>query len=704
MKKNFLKITSALVLGTGVLFTTETDVEAAPAEDTFTVIHTNDMHGRMNESPREMEGTLLSRLKTYVDQYDPDLLLDGGDAIQGLPMANLNDGVYMVDAMIEIGYDAMAVGNHEFDFGYDNIQEIKNKLAPESNMSLLSSNVEKDGELSFKAYDIVEKSGKKIAIIGFTTPETLGKTHPDNTVGVEFLDIETQAKKYIDEILANHDDIDLFAPIAHLGTDGETKDEDRGDFLSQKIADYLADEKESDIPVLFVDGHSHTEEEDRFGRDNLLYVQTGEHLNNVGHVELNFDDFTKSTAKLVPTEEIEAGPQLEAEKDAEDFFGDIAEEVITEDLPYRFSGERENIRTHETNLGNLIGDSMVAYGESLGNKPDLAVMNGGGIRVSLDPGEINRADVISVIPFGNTYASIEVTGQDIKDMFEHSYRTPVQVDDEGNQLKDELGNYLLEPNGGFLQVSGNVKVEYDALADEGIDKDTPPSERNRILKVMLKGDNGWEEMKMDGTYTLATNDFLAQGGDGYTMLGGERIEGDSLDDVFARFLQSDQVDWAQYEEEYNPSRIIQVVESSADNAEAEEAAEAFEVLIAELPSISELSLDDKEELLAVRAAYEELSDEAKGFVGSLSDLEALENQMSELEKEEETEEEEEIPEEPTKPVEEEETEEEKEEEEAGAKLPQTGESESNAPLIGIAVIITGLGAYAGINRKKLFNK
>lgn len=698
MMKKITKIASALLLTTTMLFTTGTEIYSVQADDdTFTVIHTNDMHGRMNEGKKDPNGTLLSRLKEYVEVYDPDLLVDGGDAIQGLPMANLNHGEYMIDAMIEIGYDAMTVGNHEFDFGYDNLMGIKDKLASEDNMSLLSSNVEKNGDLSFKPYDILVKDGKKIAIIGFTTPETIGKTHPNNTIGIKILDIETQAKKYVDEILAENDDIDLILPVAHLGTDGETRDADRGDILSKKIADYLAEDKESDIPVLFVDGHSHTKEEDTFGRDNLLYVQTGEHLEQIGHVEINFDDFTKSTAKLVSTKDLEGGPQLKAEIKAEDFFGDIAEEIILEDLPYHFNGQREHIRTHETNLGNLIGDAMIAYGEGLKNKPDLAVMNGGGLREDLEAGEVNRADVISVIPFGNTYASIEVTGETIKEMFEYSYRTPIQVDENGDYLKDELGHYLLEPNGGFLQVSGNVKIEYNALKDKG----------NRIVKIMLNQANGWEELEMDKIYTLATNDFLAQGGDGYTMLGGDRIEGDSLDDVFARFLQSADVEWDQYKEEYDPTRIIQVTESSSDNEEAE-AAKELDKLIAGLPSFSELSLDDKEEIAAVRVAYESLSDEAKALVTSLNNLEELEGRLEELEAEKDIPL---IPLEPSTPIEEDIEDEEsesvdrenKEEEESEDNLPQTGEAENNLIFAGISAIITGLGTLVGINRKKLFN-
>ena len=683
-------------MSAGMLFTTETEVYSVAEDDTFTVIHTNDMHGRMNEPnpKKDPNGTLLSRLKKYVDDYDPDLLVDGGDAIQGLPMANLNDGKYMIDAMIEIGYDAMAVGNHEFDFGYDNLMGIKDKLVSPDNMSLLSSNVEKNGELSFKPYDIVTKAGKKVAIIGFTTPETQGKTHPNNTAGVKFLDIESQAKKYIDEILAANDDIDLILPVAHLGTDGETRDQDRGDILSQKIADYLKDEKASEIPVLFVDGHSHTKEEDTFGRDNLLYVQTGEHLNNIGHVEINFDDFSKSTAKLVPTKDLQGGPQLEAEKKAEDFFGDIAEEIILEDLPYHFNGQRQHVRTHETNLGNLVGDAMVAYGNGLQNKPDLAVMNGGGIREDLEAGEVNRADVISIIPFGNTYASIDVSGAAIKAMFEHSYRTPIQVDENGEYIKDELGHYLLEPNGGFLQVSGNVKIEYNPLEAPG----------NRILKIMLDQPGGWEELQMDKIYTLATNDFLAQGGDGYDMLGGERIEGDSLDDVFARFLQSENVNWEQYAKEYDPSRIIQLTEPSAENNEAEIAAKAFDELVASLPALSELSVDDQAEVLLVREAYENLSDEAKAFVTTLAELEEREERIAELELDIE-EEAEETPSTPTTPGEEDTdlSGVEKEEIDNEDRLPQTGEAETHSLLIGSSIISIGLAGLVGANRKKLFN-
>lgn len=562
MKLKIKRFTMVLLLTFTLAFTSMGLASAEEIKpDKITIVHTNDMHGRLNQKDKVLDakgkdtdiavvGTRLARLKSYTTALNPTLVLDAGDSIQGLPISNINKGDYMIDAMLEVGYDAMTLGNHEFDFGYDQTQAIKAKLENTS-MRFMSSNVFKNNELGFKPYDIIEKDGLKIAVIAFTTPETITKTHPNNIVGVTFKSPTEQADFYIKEVMGSND-IDVLVLLGHLGLDGETKDDWRGD----KLAEYIS-KQDLKVPTLVVDGHSHTPVDggEMFG-DNVLYVQTGEYLNNIGHVELDLKDFSKSTAKLVKIRSVElkAGEAdvLVAETAAKADYEVIAGEELISDFKYFLNGERDLVRTRETNLGNVIGDAMVAYGKSLLEKPDFAVMNGGGIRANINPGKITKGDAISVIPFGNMYSSVEATGAQVIEMFEFSLRTPIDKDKvSGELLKDELGHYILGSNGGFLQVSSTVRVTYNVLAEPG----------SRVQKVEVDRLNGWEEVTPEGKYIVATNDFLAQGGDGYKMLGGKRTEGASLDDVFAMYLNSSNVDWSVYETVYNPTRVLQVAEA-----------------------------------------------------------------------------------------------------------------------------------------------
>jgi len=122
----------------------------AADDEIITIIHTNDMHGRLAQTDKEVEGSRLARLKYYAESVGADLIVDGGDAIQGLPISNLNKGKSMLEAMIQVGYDAMAVGNHEFDFGLENIENLNSQFS--ERIKILSTNTVKDSK---KVFDVI---------------------------------------------------------------------------------------------------------------------------------------------------------------------------------------------------------------------------------------------------------------------------------------------------------------------------------------------------------------------------------------------------------------------------------------------------------------------------------------------------------------------------------------------------------------------
>ncbi len=217
--------------------------------------------------------------------------------------------------------------------------------------------------------------------------------------------------------------------------------------------------------------------------------------------------------------------------------------------PVELNGDRENVRVRETNLGNVVADSLYQYGQTGFSHPtDIAVTNGGGLRETIAKDKpITKGNVIAVLPFGNTISQIQVTGQQVLDMFEKSLGSILQVDKAGKTVLDENGQPLLEPSGGFLQVSG-VKVYYDTNLPSG----------KRILAVQVKNRTTglYDRLDLAKIYYLTTNDFLAAGGDGYTMLGGAREEGPSMDAAFEDYLKT--ADLTQYEKVNPNSRTISV--------------------------------------------------------------------------------------------------------------------------------------------------
>lgn len=549
-------------------------INAGFTPKTITIMHTNDIHGRLAGNGKDVLG--MARLKTYKDLIEPELLIDAGDAFQGLPISNFSKGMDMVHMMNDVGYDAMAVGNHEFDFGFETVMRYQDTL----NFPLLSNNTFKDGKRVFTPYTIVKKNGKNYAIIGVTTPETATKTHPNNVVGLTFADPIEETKKAIKEIKTSRQIIDAYVVTGHLGIDETTPHEWRGDTLAETLSKEF-----SELNIIVLDGHSHTEVDGgkRFG--NVMYSQTGNYLNNVGLVDVDLTDFSKKTASLTPASDLANLPENPAVKVLVDAakanFELWGSEVVIENNPYQFNGERDHVRTQETNLGNLIGDAMLAYTQSgFKNPADFAVTNGGGIRSNIEQGKVTLGDIIAVMPFGNSISQIKVTGAEVKDMFEFSLRSLPQKDSDGQIILDEYNQPKLGANGGFLHISSTIRVYYDSTkkgsllpADEGNGTEkTIVGERVLQIEIQDRHTGKFESIDEKATYHMATNDFLAAGGDGYDMLGGEREEGPSLDTILIDYLKQAinlrlydaaiAIDLTQYKEAFPSERIISISEAA----------------------------------------------------------------------------------------------------------------------------------------------
>ncbi|WP_270313139.1 5'-nucleotidase C-terminal domain-containing protein [Vagococcus fluvialis] len=516
-------------------------------EKEFTILHTNDMHGRMApeyNADKTVQNTIgMAKLKTFKDKEMPTLMLDAGDAVQGLPLSNFSQGDDMVKAMNAVGYDAMAVGNHEFDFSYEQAMSYKDKL----NFPILAANIYKDGERSFQPYTHIEKDGWNFLVIGLTTPETYTKTHPNNIKGVDFEDPIPEAKKAILEAKSEYANVDFdqIIFVTHLGIDGSTPEKWRSTGVAKALNDDI-DLKEENI--MFVDGHSHTPMPEGREEGRVKVVQAGDHMKYVGKVDVKQEESESIyNAKLIPAKDfitIEEDPEVKAIVDnAIKNFDDVNKEVLVKDNPYLLNGVNANVRTRETNLGNLLADGIYHYAQTGFSKPaDFSIINGGGIRESLKVGDITKGDVVTVLPFGNIISQVEIKGADIYKMFEVSVRSDV-VKENDQIVLDENGLPKLGRNGGFLQISDSIRFFYDSnkqglvLNKEGTGATT---EGERVFKVEMRNrETGkFEAIDKEKVYYVATNDFLAAGGDGYYMLGGNREEGPSLDTVFADFLKN----------------------------------------------------------------------------------------------------------------------------------------------------------------------
>lgn len=454
------------------------------------ILHTNDTHARVLESDNDGMGfaKLAEKVKAIKEENPNVLLLDAGDILHGLPFATISKGESIVKIMNAIKYDAMAPGNHDFNYGYERLVELKELM----DFPMISANVYKDGKPLFTPYIIKEVGGVKIGIFGLTTPETSYKTNPKNVVGLEFKDPAEIAESMVKAL--KDEDADFIIALAHLGIDEDSED------TSKKVAENV-----NGIDVI-IDGHSHSMLESGLQVGDCLIAQTGEYIKNIGIVEVEFEE-GKVISKKAALFSKEQAADLQENTELKEVIDKIDEEnnqitsVKVGETAVKLDGERENARTRETNLGNLITSAVL---EATG--ADVALTNGGGIRASIEAGEITTGDIIKVLPFGNYVVTIEAKGQDIVAALEHG-----------------TSSYP-DQKGAFPQVAG-ITYTIDLSAEKG----------SRVIDVKVGG----EPIDPEKIYKLATNDFIAAGGDEYTMFkdGKMLAEFSALNEILESYIK-----------------------------------------------------------------------------------------------------------------------------------------------------------------------
>ena len=524
-KNRLLSLLLVFVLAFSLVGTAFAEEGIVPVSVDYTgklvIIHTNDVHGRAIADSRVLGYSMVKAAKEYYEAAGADvLLLDAGDTLHGQPIAGINRGADIVEILNAVGYDAMTPGNHDFNYGTDRLLE----LVEDMEFPLLAANfVDEDGEAAFGDYVIFEKGDRKVAVIGLATPETAYKSSPKNTVEAGYnFSPETIAEVLQANIdAAKAEGADYIVCLGHLGIEPAVETDEDGVPMPWTSVEVIGATSGLN---LFIDGHSHTtlasleEKEldtvkDKDG-NTVVLTSTGTQLANIGVVVI---DSEATTAAVMDKELITADEDITALCDAKYQAIKPELDVIKGNTEIEKLAGGSNVgRYGETNLGNLIADALRAASGA-----DVAFTNGGGIRADLpvdhtdteneknyiegaEKGDITYGDIYNVLPFGNTIGTLEVTGEVLLEVIEF-----------GTGLYPAV-------HAGFPQISG-VTFELHPYLEEG-----------RVQNVMV----GDEPLDLEKVYTLTTNDFIAIGGDNYTMLKGKSFIRDdgAMDEALATYI------------------------------------------------------------------------------------------------------------------------------------------------------------------------
>lgn len=486
----------ALLLTLAMLLSVSAFAAGVPADgEDYTgkvvIIHTNDTHGGDVAVSGGRLGTAgIAQLKKDYEALGAEVLLfSAGDAIQGDPLVNLSKGQAAIEFMNAAGYDLMVPGNHEFDWGSENLLS----LEKQADFPIISANINKsETETLFEASRIFETSIGKIGVFGLTTPGTSTSTNPKNIVGISFdagseLYADAQAQvKALEESGCKY-----IICVAHIGDDDG--------FSPNSSKDIIENVPGID---LFIDGHSHHElgiTVSSAGSANTVLVSAGTKTEKAGVVVLDGEKIDYALISAADYTKTDADVAAIIKKVADEVDAKLSDKFAVTEVD--LDGERTNVRTRETNLGDFAADALLwSANFTLGEgKVDAAFTNGGGIRASIKAGDITMKDMATVFPFSNTISTIEITGAQILEMLEAAcYAVP-------------------EEAGAFPQVSGieftlDTGVAYEPGEQyEGSTNYAPAKPGTRVLNVKIAG----EALDMTKTYTIATNDFTAAGGDTY---------------------------------------------------------------------------------------------------------------------------------------------------------------------------------------------
>lgn len=503
MKKKLISLITAAVMALGISVPAMA-ADAKPMEGKLVVVHTNDMHGYYETTETSIGIAGVAGLKNYYEAQGADvLLLDAGDFSQGSTLVSYYKGKNAAEYMAAAGYDAVSMGNHEFDYSFDALLD-NMKVLTDAGVKVIDANVinKETGKSYFDANAVFEFDGIKVGVFGLDTSETLTKASPSNVKAVNFLDKEEmfkEAQAQVDKLKSAG--CDYIIALTHLGVDEES--------VGRRSTDLAAAVKGID---LIVDGHSHTVIDGGEKVGDTVIVSTGSYLANVGTVVIDKEAKTEE-AKLISAADYAAGTAQYDETVKALVAEDVAEVAeayskVFAKTEVHLEGTKQIVRSQETNLGDFTADAYLytaqkyADEHELGVNVDCAISNGGGIRVSVEPGDISMDTLVTIFPFGNNVCLVTITGEQLLEVLEAStFCTPETI-------------------GGFPQVAGieyklDVSVPYEN--GEQYPDSTYYAPAKPGSRVTIKSVNG-KAFDPKAEYTVAVNNFQAEGGDTYYQL------------------------------------------------------------------------------------------------------------------------------------------------------------------------------------------
>lgn len=525
--KNLLKFTLGATLATFMGLASS----AAQADYTLTILHLNDFHSRflpINKydstcSSKDVAANKcfggIARLKTKIDQRRKAIsraggnvvVLSAGDMFQGSLFYTTYKGKATADFMNDMGFDAMVVGNHEFDDGSAGLA----KFIDNTNFPVISGNIGADFDPDLKGkilpYVIVEMGGQKIGIVGVTTTDTKEVSSPGKNI--TFTNTITYLNAAIPEILAKG--ANKIIVLTHVGFNEDKQ-------IAQQVAGVDA----------IVGGHSNTLLSNFAKRAEGVYpaivkgkdgrdvpiVSAYAYSKYLGELKLTFNDAGEVTA---------SGGTAHLLDDAVTEDAGFATRVASLNGPIEqvkakvvgsagdvIVGDRKICRVGECSMGNLVADAMLERVKNQGTT--IAITNSGGLRASIDSGEITMGEVLTVLPFQNTLSTFLLTGAGITASLENGV----------SQVEDVKGR--------FPQISG-LRFAWDKSVEGG---------KGRIKQVQVMDGGKWVDIDPAATYGVVTNNFVRGGGDGYKVFAKDGMKaydyGPGLEVVVADYLANNQ--------------------------------------------------------------------------------------------------------------------------------------------------------------------
>ena len=460
----------------------------------LTILHTNDHHGRFwpnkdGELGLAPRATLIQKLREDIQKDGGHvLLLDAGDVNTGVPQSDLQNAEPDFKGMALLGYDVMALGNHEFDKPLATIMQQREW----GGFPFISANIynKETNERVFPSHIVKEMDDLKVTIFGLTTEDTPYKSNPKNTKNLKFVPIIEEARKLVPILRKDTDVLIALTHIGHYANETHAADAPGDVTLARQV---------NGIDVI-VGGHTQKPLFQPDIQNGSVIVQAAEWGKYVGRVDLEILDGKVSLkeAKLIPVNLKDSQVKIEADAYVESVLrpfkekGDASLLIDLGTADAEFVGARDIVRSQETNLGNLL---TLAYKTRV--QSDIAITNSGGIRYSILPGKVTYESVLMVLPFAGELAMAELSGQELK-----------------NYLEFVVFN-LNPGSGSFAQMTG-----VDIVANR---------ETKKITSLKING----KDICLARKYTMALPEFIASGGDKYPVLAFRRtgfVDADILKD------------------------------------------------------------------------------------------------------------------------------------------------------------------------------